>query len=170
MKKKIYWKSGKRFKFVYVTNSIYLFEGSLGKIFLDLSQFGLFFINVNQFFIANKSLQNVLIAKVKEAILAVTKGFVLEFYLQGTGYRCWLAASRLFLNLGFSHWIGIKIPKGIKVFAKRNKFVLFSINRNLLGNFQHELLRLKKPDVYKGKGIRLKDDVIKLRVGKQRQR
>ena len=123
----------------------------------------------------NTVLINTVFALIKQKLRGISRGYVKELSIFGIGYRVALIAQKsqnyiaLKFKLGFSNEILYFLPKGVQAFrVKPEKFYLFSNDLQLLTNTCARIKRFKKPDPYKGKGIRYKDEIIKLRVGKRK--
>lgn len=104
-------------------------------------------------------------------VKGVSDGFVKELSLIGTGYRAEQAgATGLTLALGYSHSIDYAVPTGVKatvVKEGRDVFIrLESADRQLLGQVAAQIRALRPPEPYKGKGVRYKEEVVKLKAGK----
>ncbi|MDE5900393.1 MAG: 50S ribosomal protein L6 [Muribaculaceae bacterium] len=110
-------------------------------------------------------------ALIHNMIVGVSTGYRKEMELVGVGYRANVEGQVLELALGFSHAIFIKLPKEIKVEAKseRNKnplIILESDDKQLLGQVCAKIRSLRKPEPYKGKGIKFVGEVIRRKSGK----
>jgi len=110
-------------------------------------------------------------ALIHNMVEGVTNGYKKEMELVGVGYRANAEGQVLELSLGFSHAIFIKLPKEIKVEAKseRNKnplIILESADKQLLGQVCAKIRSLRKPEPYKGKGIKFVGEVIRRKSGK----
>ena len=110
-------------------------------------------------------------ALVNNMVVGVSEGYKKEMELVGVGYRATSTGQVLELALGFSHAIYIKMPKEIKVEAKteRNKnplIILESADKQLLGQVCAKIRSLRKPEPYKGKGIKFVGEVIRRKSGK----
>lgn len=99
-------------------------------------------------------------------IQGVTEGFSKTLVLHGTGYRAQLEGENLSLSLGFSHLIKVVPPAGIKFTLKGNKIIVSGADKYLVGQTSANIRAKKKPEVYKGKGIRWENEVVKLKPGK----
>ena len=100
-------------------------------------------------------------------ISGVTNGFEKKLEIEGIGYKAQAQGDDLVLNLGFSHQIFFKIPDGIKVDVSKNTIAVSGISKELVGQTAANIRALKKPEPYKGKGIRYAGEVIKRKVGKK---
>lgn len=110
-------------------------------------------------------------ALIHNMVVGVSQGYRKEMELVGVGYRATSEGQVLELALGFSHAIFIKLPKEIKVEAKteRNKnphIILESDDKQLLGQVCAKIRSLRKPEPYKGKGIKFVGEVIRRKSGK----
>lgn len=110
-------------------------------------------------------------ALINNMVVGVSEGYKKEMELVGVGYRATSTGQVLELALGFSHAIYIKMPKEIKVEAKteRNKnplIILESADKQLLGQVCAKIRSLRKPEPYKGKGIKFVGEVIRRKSGK----
>jgi len=97
----------------------------------------------------------------------VNTGYEKKLILEGVGYRMNLAGEKLDMALGFSHPVSIKIPKGITVIVEKNNMTIQGIDKELVGSFAAGMRALKKPEPYKGKGMRYHDEVILRKQGKK---
>ncbi len=106
-------------------------------------------------------------AHLRNLIQGVTEGFTKVLEIQGVGYRAEVKNSQIVLNVGFSHPVHLDIPQGIDVEIKKNSIILKSADKELLGQFAANIRKVKKPEPYKGKGIRYKDEFIIRKQGKK---
>ncbi len=110
-------------------------------------------------------------ALIHNMVVGVSEGYKKEMELVGVGYRATATGQVLELSLGYSHAIYIKLPKEIKVEAKseRNKnplILLESADKQLLGQVCAKIRSLRKPEPYKGKGIKFVGEIIRRKSGK----
>lgn len=110
-------------------------------------------------------------ALIHNMVVGVSEGYKKEMELVGVGYRATATGQVLELSLGYSHAIYIKLPQEIKVEAKteRNKnplIILESSDKQLLGQVCAKIRSLRKPEPYKGKGIKFVGEVIRRKSGK----
>ena len=110
-------------------------------------------------------------ALIHNMVVGVSEGYRKEMELVGVGYRATATGQVLELSLGFSHAIYIKLPPEVKVEAKseRNKnplIILTSDDKQLLGQVCAKIRSLRKPEPYKGKGIKFVGEVIRRKSGK----
>ena len=119
----------------------------------------------------HRSLHGLYRALIHNMVVGVSEGYKKEMELVGVGYRATSTGQVLELALGFSHAIYIKLPKEVKVEAKteRNKnplIILESADKQLLGQVCAKIRSLRKPEPYKGKGIKFVGEIIRRKSGK----
>lgn len=101
------------------------------------------------------------------AVQGVTEGFKKELQVIGVGYRGEVKGRELHLALGYSHPVIYGFAKSIEIeIDKQNKITVSGVDKQLVGQVAAEVRGLRKPDAYKGKGIRYVDEQIRLKVGK----
>jgi len=101
------------------------------------------------------------------AVIGLTSGFAKTMEIVGTGYKAAPKDKGLELSLGFSHQVSFSAPEGITLTVKDNRFITVAgADKSLVGQVAANLRRLRRPDVYKGKGIRYQGEIIKLKPGK----
>jgi large subunit ribosomal protein L6 len=116
-------------------------------------------------------------ALANNAIVGVTEGFTKQMDVVGVGYKADVQAKRIVFSLGYSHPIEFPLPEGVEVRSERVPakssipqyqvtLTLTSIDKQKLGQVAAEMHNLRKPDPYKGKGVRYADVPLKLRPGK----
>jgi large subunit ribosomal protein L6 len=104
---------------------------------------------------------------INNMVLGVTEGYEKKMEIHGTGYRVAAKGSNLEFSLGYSHPITIEAPEGIN-FAVENptRFSVQGIDKQLVGEVAANIRKLRKPDPYKGKGVRYAGEQIRRKVGK----
>lgn len=100
-------------------------------------------------------------------IEGVNTPFVKRLLVEGVGYKWEVKGDKLALNLGFSHPLEVKIPAIVKVVIEKGVFVANSIDKDALGQFAAYVRAFRKPEPFKGKGIRYEDEVIRRKEGKK---
>ncbi|MBT3299328.1 MAG: 50S ribosomal protein L6 [Candidatus Marinimicrobia bacterium] len=103
---------------------------------------------------------------INNAIVGVSEGFSKELEIRGVGYQASLQGKRLLLQLGYSHDIFFEIPEGITVTADRTAIKVEGIDKQLVGAVSAKIRSFRKPEPYKGKGVRYKDEFVKTKQGK----
>jgi large subunit ribosomal protein L6 len=115
----------------------------------------------------NRALHGLVRSLVANMVEGVTKGFEKQLEIQGVGYRVQAQGSDLVFNLGYSHQIPVKAPEGITFeVATPTRFSVKGINKQQVGQVAADIRRLRKPDPYKGKGVRYAGEVVRRKAGK----
>lgn len=106
-------------------------------------------------------------ALVQNAVSGITADFkkVLEF--QGVGFRANVEGKNLVLNIGFSHPVKFEIPDGIIIVVEKGNITISGIDKYLVGQVATKIRAFKKPNPYRGTGIKYKDEIVKKKAGKK---
>ena len=113
------------------------------------------------------SLWGTVASHVNNMIMGVNKAYEKKLIVEGIGFKADVVGTNLVFKLGFSHPITVAIPKELKVTSEKNIITVSGIDKEFLGKYVAEIRALKKPEPYKGKGIRYSDEVIKRKEGKK---
>ena len=106
---------------------------------------------------------------IQNLVDGVTGGFKKEMEIQGVGYRAAMAGNVLKLSLGYSHEVNFEVPAGVTVATpKQTEIVVEGIDQQLVGQVAANIREWKRPEPYKGKGIRYKDEYIFRKEGKKK--
>ncbi|MFH1759456.1 MAG: 50S ribosomal protein L6 [Patescibacteria group bacterium] len=108
-----------------------------------------------------------MVALAKNAIVGVSDGFSKTLQIEGVGYRATMEGADLILNVGFSHPVKFKPFEGVQVEVEKNSIKVSGIDRALVGEVAAKIRKIKKPEPYKGKGIRYSDEVVRRKAGKK---
>ncbi len=100
-------------------------------------------------------------------VSGVVSGYTKELVLEGVGYRVSLEGNDLVLKIGLSHTVKLETPKGIKIEVEKNNIKVSGVSKETVGSFAAIIRATKKPEPYKGKGIRYIDEVVKRKQGKK---
>ena len=104
---------------------------------------------------------------INNMVIGVTEGYEKKLEIHGTGYRVLAKGSNLEFALGYSHSITVEPPAGITfVVENQTRFSVQGIDKQLVGEVAANIRKLRKPDPYKGKGVRYQGEVVKRKVGK----
>lgn len=117
----------------------------------------------------NRALHGLTRTLIYNMIEGVTKGYEKQLEIIGVGYRAAIAGSKLTLNLGFSHPVEFNVPKGIVIEMdkdKKNILIIKGTDKQLLGEVSAKIRGFKKPEPYKGKGIRYVGEYVPQKAGK----
>lgn len=134
-------------------------KGPLGTLYYDYSHLNKFSSNL---FIKKKSV-NFFINKIKTLFRSVSVGWYKELTFKGIGYKCFKIENKIALDLGYSNLIIYKPTENLKIKNLKGKIAFFSINQEYLNNITTALRNYSVPDKYKGKGIWVKDQIVKLK-------
>ncbi|WP_435166248.1 50S ribosomal protein L6 [Falsirhodobacter sp. 1013] len=108
-------------------------------------------------------------SQVENLVTGVTTGFKKELEIQGVGYRAAMAGNVLKLSLGYSHEVNFEVPAGVTVTApKQTEIVVEGIDQQLVGQVAANIRDWKRPEPYKGKGIRYKGEFVFRKEGKKK--
>jgi len=106
-------------------------------------------------------------ALISNMVTGVNKGFEKRLLFEGIGFKAAVNGNKLVLSLGFSHPIEIDAPKDVIFKVEKNTINISGPNKDLVGQVAADIRALKKPEPYKGKGIRYEKEVIKRKAGKK---
>lgn len=106
-------------------------------------------------------------AHLRNMLKGVTEGYTRVLEIEGVGYRAEVKGSEIILNVGFSHPVPLTIPAGITAEVQKNVITLTGADKDALGQFAADVRKVKKPEPYKGKGIRYKGEYIIRKQGKK---
>ena len=114
-----------------------------------------------------KSLHGLTRTLINNMVVGVTNGYEKVLEVNGVGYRAAKSGNKLTLNLGYSHPVEMIDPEGIEtVLDGQNKITVKGIDKEKVGQFAAEIRDKRRPEPYKGKGIKYADEVIRRKVGK----
>lgn len=105
-------------------------------------------------------------ALINNMVVGVSQGFSKKLELNGVGYRVAMQGADLKLNIGFSHDVIYKVPQGVQVTTEQNTMTVTGIDKQQVGQVAAEIRALKKPEPYKGKGIKYEGERILRKSGK----
>lgn len=114
----------------------------------------------------NRAKHGLMRALVNNMVVGVTQGFSKKLEINGVGFRVALTGDSLKFNLGFSHDVIYKLPQGITAVVEQNTITVSGISKQQVGQVAAEIRALKKPEPYKGKGIKYADERIIRKSGK----
>ena len=108
-------------------------------------------------------------SQVENLVIGVTTGFKKELEITGVGYRAQMAGNVLKLSLGYSHDVNFEVPAGVTVATpKQTEITIEGIDQQLVGQVAANIREWRRPEPYKGKGIRYKDEFIFRKEGKKK--
>ena len=113
-----------------------------------------------------KSLHGLTRTLINNMVVGVTEGYTKVLEVNGVGYRASKSGNKLTLNLGYSHPVEMIDPEGIESTVDGNKIIVKGIDKEKVGQYAAEIRDKRRPEPYKGKGIKYADEVIRRKVGK----
>ena len=115
----------------------------------------------------NRSLHGLTRTLINNMVVGVTDGFAKTLEIVGVGYRAQKQGSKLVLSLGFSHPVEMEDPNGIETVVEgTNKITIKGIDKQQVGNYAAVIRDWRKPEPYKGKGIKYSDEIVRRKAGK----
>ena len=115
----------------------------------------------------SRSLWGTYMSHVQNMITGVVTPFEKKLLVEGVGFKWDVKGANLNLALGFSHPVVKVIPEGLTVVAEKSALTITGIDKELVGLFANQIRSLKKPEPYKGKGIRYSNEVVRRKAGKK---
>lgn len=115
---------------------------------------------------ANRAKHGLMRSLVNNMVVGVSQGFSKQLEIQGVGYRVALAGNQLKMNLGFSHEVVYTLPQGVNATVEGMVITVSGIDKQQVGQVAAEIRALKKPEPYKGKGIRYVGERVLRKSGK----
>lgn len=115
----------------------------------------------------HRSLHGLSRTLISNMVVGVTEGYSKTLEIEGTGYRAAKQGNKLVLTLGYSHPLELEDPAGIEVeVPAQNRIIVKGINKQQVGNYAANIRAYRKPEPYKGKGIKYSGEIIRRKVGK----
>ncbi len=103
---------------------------------------------------------------INNMVIGVTQGYEKKLEVNGVGYRVALKGDRLNLEVGFSHPVEFKLPKGLEAKVEKNVITVAGIDKQQVGEISAQIRKIKPPEPYKGKGIKYLEETIRRKAGK----
>jgi large subunit ribosomal protein L6 len=113
-----------------------------------------------------KSFWGLFRALINNMVIGVNEGYQKKLEIKGVGYKVAVNGDKINLSLGFSHPIEFPLPAGTSAIAEGNFLTIIGIDKQLVGELAAQIRKLRKPEPYKGKGIRYIDEVVRRKAGK----
>ena len=113
-----------------------------------------------------KSLHGLTRTLIHNMVVGVSEGYEKVLEVNGVGYRAQKQGKKLVLSLGYSHPVEMEDPEGLETTVDGNKITVKGISKEKVGQYAAEIREKRKPEPYKGKGIKYADEVIRRKVGK----
>ena len=146
-------------------------KGTLMKTFRDDVTIniadGIVTLNIKRNDKFSRSLWGTYASHIKNMIKGVETPYQKKLILEGVGFKSEVKGKEFVFALGFSHPVVVAIPEGITATAEKNNITITGIDKELVGSFTAAIRSLKKPEPYKGKGMRYEGEVIRRKQGKK---
>ena len=113
-----------------------------------------------------KSLHGLTRSLIHNMVVGVSEGYTKVLEVNGVGYRAQKQGKKLTLSLGYSHPVEMEDPEGLETTVDGNKITVAGIDKERVGQYAAEIRDKRRPEPYKGKGIKYADEVIRRKVGK----
>ena len=113
-----------------------------------------------------KSLHGLTSSLLNNMVVGVSEGYKKVLEVNGVGYKCAKQGKKLVLNLGYSHPVEMQDPEGLEAKVEGNTITVEGIDKEKVGQYAAEIRDKRRPEPYKGKGIKYADEVIRRKVGK----
>ena len=113
-----------------------------------------------------KALHGLTRTLIHNMVVGVTEGYTKKLEVNGVGYRAQKQGKKLVLSLGYSHPVEMEDPEGLETTVDGNKITVKGISKEKVGQYAAEIRDKRRPEPYKGKGIKYADEVIRRKVGK----
>ncbi|MCS7299006.1 MAG: 50S ribosomal protein L6 [Spirochaetia bacterium] len=160
---------------VSINNNTLIVKGKLGELKLDINPVVDVRIDGNKIIVSPKAdtkfaraMWGTTRALINNMVVGVSKGYSKVLQLVGVGYRARLEGNKLVLNVGYSHPVEFVPPQGIKFNVEEQvKITVSGYDKALVGQVSANIRAIRKPEPYKGKGIRYENEVIVLKEGKK---
>ena len=114
----------------------------------------------------SKALHGLTRALLANYVEGVSKGYSKALEVQGVGYKAEVKGAELMLSVGFANAVSVPIPPGLNTQVEGNRITVSGADKQLVGQFAADVRRVRKPEPYKGKGIRYSTEVVRRKAGK----
>lgn len=148
-------------------------KGKKGQLFLDVHPLVKVVQKDNQLLVSiaeqdkfSRSLWGTNRALLANLVKGVTEGFTKKLEFKGVGYKVNLAGNKMTLEVGYSHPVEYILPEGVEGKVEKNIITISGIDKAIVGQAAAEIRAIRKPEPYKGKGIKYVDEVIRRKAGK----
>jgi len=160
---------------VAVDNNVVTVKGPKGELSLEINRDITVTVNENELTVTRpndlkimKSLHGTTNANIKNMIVGVSEGYKSELEIVGVGYRFQVQGSKVNVNAGYSHPVVVDVPGDLKVEqVNATEIAISGIDKQKVSEFAANIRKIRKPEPYKGKGIRYKGEHIRRKEGKK---
>ena len=116
--------------------------------------------------VEEKSLWGLFRSLIKNMVVGVNEFYTKKLEINGVGYKATVSGNKLTLNVGYSHPVIYELPAGLKVEVQANNVIISGIDKYLVGETASQIRKIRKPEPYKGKGIKYSDEILRRKAGK----
>lgn len=114
----------------------------------------------------DKALWGLYRSLIKNMVVGVNEAYAKRLEINGVGYKAAISGSKLTLNVGYSHPVVYELPAGVKAEVQANIITINGIDKQLVGEVAAQIRKIRKPEPYKGKGIKYADEILRRKAGK----
>jgi len=114
----------------------------------------------------SKSLHGLIRSLIDNSIRGVSKGFSKTLEISGVGFKAEVKGDKIILNVGFSHQVVLPIIEGVEIKQDKNKIIISGVDKQKVSHMAAQIRAVKKPEPYKGKGIKYADEIVRRKAGK----
>lgn len=114
----------------------------------------------------NKALWGLFRSLIKNMVVGVNEAYAKKLEINGVGYKAAVNGAKLTLNVGYSHPVIYELPDGVKAEVQANNLTISGIDKQLVGEVSAQIRKIRKPEPYKGKGIKYADEILRRKAGK----
>jgi len=114
----------------------------------------------------NKALWGLFRSLIENMVIGVNETYTKKLEINGVGYKAAVSGAKLILNVGYSHPVIYNLPAGIKADVQANIVTINGIDKQLVGEVSAQIRKIRKPEPYKGKGIKYIDEILRRKAGK----
>lgn len=157
-----------------VSNGVITVKGSKGELKQDLHNAATVTVVDNTIIVSVKNPKDkkqravwgLMRSLIQNMVIGVTEGFAKKLEFNGVGYKVAVSGSKVNMSLGYSHPIEFPLPTGVAAEVDKNVLTLSGSDKQLVGETAAQIRKLRKPEPYKGKGIKYDDETIRRKAGK----
>ncbi len=159
---------------VKINNGVVTVKGPLGELSRAFKKNISIFLNGNKIelkpeadTLENKALWGTYYSHIKNMVDGVNTGYTKRMIVEGIGYKGDVSPKEIVFKVGFSHPVKVSIPSNLKVTSDKGVIIINGIDKELVSRFASDLKSIKKPEPYKGKGIRFEGEFVRRKEGKK---
>ena len=116
--------------------------------------------------VKDKALWGLFRSLIKNMVVGVNEPYTKKLEINGVGYKAAVSGNKLTLNVGYSHPVIYELAAGLKAEVQANNIIISGIDKYLVGEAAAQIRKIRKPEPYKGKGIKYSDEILRRKAGK----